>query len=82
MTILVDDTLQDLYLELKNKGYQVHMMSEGIGGEVAVYSGRNTGLASLQCIYGMGGVFLIDGDNMPPAEIERMINDRSYSPLF
>lgn len=83
MIISIDDRLEKLYSDLKFRNYDVHRFSEGVPGDVVIYSGDTTHLRSLNSGYSQdSGVFLIDGDNIMAGDIERIIKCRTYSSLF
>ncbi len=85
MIISVDDSLVELYEGLKDSGYEVYKLSDNKDSDVVIYSSYGTDHALLNIPLFTeyeGGVFLINGDGRAQSEIEGMIRQRTYSPLF
>ncbi|SEF98413.1 Uncharacterised protein family (UPF0180) [Caloramator fervidus] len=84
MIISVEDSLENIYQELKNLGYEVYKISQNIPSDIYIYSETNTPLIKLNSIIQAKdqGSFILNCDNMNLQDIIFSIHHKTYSPLF
>lgn len=84
MVISIDDSLVDLYNQLKKLGYDVHKISENITSDAYIYSEKTTPLYKLNSMIEAkeGGSLMINCDNMDLKDIIYSIHHKTYTPLF
>lgn len=84
MIISVEDGLTYIIKELRNRGYEVYIFSDGKASDIYIYSQNLIGLSSIYNSINPieGGSFLLNADNMTITEIINCINNRVYSPIF
>lgn len=84
MKISIEDQLAHLKNGLIELGYEVYNFSDNISSEAYIYSEKNTGLHNLNnsITPDSNGALLIDADGKSLSEIQDILNNRLYSPLF
>lgn len=84
MKISIENGFEDLRNELMALGYEVYNFSDNTPSDVYIYSKKIKGLNSLNNFIspGPGGSLLIDGDGKSLSEIQYILRNRIYSPLF
>lgn len=84
MRVSVEEGLRDIKQGLRSQGYEVYDFKDNIPSDAYIYSGHNTGLHSLNNSINPGadGSLLVNADGKSLGEIQHILNNRLYSPLF
>ncbi len=93
LVVAVDERLKEIKEGLEKRGYQVISLIENVPVDAIVYYQdgqykQNTGVGMsyssqlFQMENSSNGVFLINAYNKSLEEIDQMLQNRTYSPLF
>lgn len=84
MKVSIEDNLVNIKNELKSLGYEVYNFSENVTSDAYIYSEKNTGLHNLNNWIkpGQDGSLLVDVDGKTLGELQYILSNRLYSPLF
>lgn len=84
MLISIQDDLVALKSYLQSRGYDVADASDSLPSDVFIYSHGNMALPHLEnsITPNYDGTLIINAENLSLSEIESMIKNRIYSPLF
>lgn len=84
MFVSVQDSLVGVKAYLKSKGYQIVNESDKLSSDIYIYSQSQTDFYTFESgiLPSNEGSLIINADNLSFHEIENIIRNRTYTPLF